>query len=98
MAMAFLPSVCLAQLSAPVIEPSGTAHVPNSEGTYAALRSNLPAGTGVMVKNLVIERQGGSFHFDDGSFFLYGAVNGRVTGAVFEGKGHFTLSDRKSVV
>jgi hypothetical protein len=90
--MAFLSSVCLAQLSAPVIEPSGTAHVPNSEGTYAALRSNLPAGPGVMVKNLVIERQGGSFHFEDGSFFFYGPVNGRVTGAVFEGKGHFTLS------
>lgn len=90
--MALLPPVCLAQLSAPVIEPSGTAHAPNSEGTYAALRSNLPAGPGFQVKNLVIGRQGGSFHFDDGSFFLFGPVNGRVTGAVFEGKGHFALS------
>jgi len=90
--MAFMPCVCLAQLSAPVIEPNGTAHVPNSEGTYAALRSNLPVGPGLAVKNLIIERQGGSFRFDDGSFFLYGPVNGHVTGAVFEGKGHFTLA------
>ncbi len=90
--MAFLSSVCLAQLSAPVIEPSGTAHVPNSEGTYATLRSNLPVAPGLAVKDLTLERQGGSFHFDDGSFFLYGPVNGRVTGAVFEGKGHFSLS------
>lgn len=90
--MAFLPSVCLSQLSGPVIEPNGAAHAPNSEGTYAALRSNIPAGPGLAVKNLTIERQGGSFHFDDGSFFLYGPVNGVVTGAVFEGKGHFTLS------
>src|SRR5215469_150867 len=92
LAMAFMPSVCLSQLSAPEIELNGTAHAPNSEGTYAALRSNLPAGTGLAVKNLIIERQGGSFHFDDGSFFLYGPVNGRVTGAVFEGKGHFTIA------
>lgn len=90
--MASLPSVCLAQLSAPVIEPNSAAHAPNSEGTYAALRSDLPAGSGVTVKDLIIERQGGSFHFEDGSFFFYGPVNGRITGAVFEGKGHFTLA------
>ena len=100
--MAFAPSVCLSQLSAPVIEPNGTAHVPNSEGTYAALRSNLPVAPGLAVKGLTISRQGGSFHFDDGSFFLYGAVNGRTTGAVFQGKGHFTLaptdpSERRSL-
>ena len=92
LATAFAPCVCLAQLSAPVIEPNGAAHAPNSEGTYAALRSNLPVAPGLVVKDLTLERQGGTFHFDDGSFFLYGPVNGRVTGAVFQGKGHFTLS------
>lgn len=92
LAMAFAPAVCLAQLSAPVIEPSGTARPPNSEATYAAMRSNLPLGPGVAVKGLTIERQGGTFHFDDGAFFLYGPVNGQVTGAVFEGKGRFTLA------
>lgn len=92
LAMAFAPAVCLAQLSAPVIEANGTARPPNSEATYAAMRSNLPAGPGIAVKGLSIEREGGTFHFDDGSFFLYGPVNGHITGAVFEGKGRFTLS------
>jgi len=90
--MAVVPSVCLAQLSAPVIEPSGAARPANREGTYASLRGALPAGPGVSVKDLTLKRQGGEFRFDDGTFFFYGPVNGWVTGAVFVGKGHFTLT------
>jgi hypothetical protein len=83
-----------AQLSASPIEPNGTARVPNTNGVYAALRSSLPVGEGVTVKDFTLEREGGSFHFEQGSFFLYAAVNGHVTGAVFLGKGHFALSPK----
>lgn len=91
-AMAFLPSVCLSQLSAPAIVPNGTGRPANTEATYATLRGVLPMGPGVSVKDLTLKRQGGEFHFDDGTFFFYGPVNGWVTGAVFEGKGHFVLT------
>ena len=37
-------------------------------------------------------REGGVFHFDQGEFYFYGPVNGKITGAVFSGKGHFELA------
>jgi hypothetical protein len=91
-AAACLSPRCLAQSAAPVIEPSGSARPANIEGTYAALRSALPSGDGLAVKDFTLERDGAAFHFDQGSFYLYGPVNGRVTGAVFLGKGHFELA------
>ena len=84
-------SLC-AQTSLKVIEPNGDAHVPNSEGTYKALRSSLPSGDGVSVKDFTLEREGGVFHFEQGEFYFYVPVNGQTTGAVFEGKGHFDLT------
>jgi Peptidase family M1 domain len=74
------------------IEPSGAAKQPNSEGTYQALRGSLPSGDGVSVKDFTLEREGGVFHFDQGDFYFYGPINGLVTGAVFTGKGHFSLT------
>jgi len=81
-----------AQSPAAVIEAKGAARPPNADGMYQALRSVLPAGEGVQVKDFTLERQGGEFHFEQGSFFFYGQVNGKVTGAVFLGKGHFALA------
>ncbi|HEX4155959.1 MAG TPA: M1 family aminopeptidase [Acidobacteriaceae bacterium] len=49
-------------------------------------------GAGVSVKDFTLKRQGGEFHFGEGTFFFYGPVNGWVTGAVFEGTGHFSLT------
>jgi len=94
---ATLVSACVsctlfAQTSAAVIEAKGPARTPNADGMYQALRSALPAGEGVQVKALTLERQGGSFQFEQGSFFFYGQVNGKFTGAVFLGKGHFALA------
>jgi hypothetical protein len=77
--------------SAP-IEPNGAARPANSDGTYQALRGSLPSGDGFTVKDLTLEREGGVFHFEQGDFYFYGPVNGLVTGAVFTGKGHFSLS------
>jgi hypothetical protein len=79
-----------------VIEAKGAARPANAEGTYLALRGALPVGNGVQVKNLTLERQGGVFHFTDGTFYFYAPVNGRVTGAVFVGSGKFELEPKEA--
>jgi hypothetical protein len=91
-----------AQPSSTPIEPNGDARPANSETTYLALRGALPSGDGAIVKDFTLEREGGIFHFDQGEFYFYGPVNGKVTGAVFSGKGHFELvvtdpSERRSL-
>jgi len=89
-----VPVGLVAQSAAPVIEPKGAARPANADALYQALRSGLPAGNGVHVKDLTIERQGGTFHFTDGSFYFYAPVNGRLTGAVFLGAGRFDLAPK----
>ena len=84
-------SAC-AQTAVKSIEPSGSPQSPNAQKTYAALRTDLPGGDSATVKGFTLEREGGSFHFDDGSFYFYSPVEGRVTGAVFVGKGRFELA------
>jgi hypothetical protein len=81
-----------AQTGAKVIEPSGPARVPNGEKTYAALRADLPGAESVTVKDFSLAREGGVFHFEQGDFYFYSPVEGRVTGAVFVGKGKFDLT------
>ncbi len=88
----FLAVSACAQTAAKVIEPNGPAHTPNAQAADAALRQNLPTGEALNVKDFVLEREGGQFHFDQGTFYLYGPVQGRVTGAVFEGTGRFDLT------
>jgi Peptidase family M1 domain len=83
-----------AQTAPHVIEPNGPAQPPNSQQAYAALRAGLLAGDSVAVKDLSIAREGGVFHFDEGSFYFYAPVEGHSTGAVFEGKGRFDLTVR----
>jgi hypothetical protein len=75
-----------------IIEPNGPAKAPNAEKTYAGLRADLPGTEGVTVKDFKLEREGGVFHFDEGSFYFYAPVEGKVTGAVFMGKGQFNLA------
>jgi hypothetical protein len=86
----------LAQGPASVIEPKGAARPANADGVYLALRSALPMGDGVSVKDFKLARQGGVFHFTQGNFFFYGPVNGRITGVVFEGSGRFTLAPKEA--
>jgi peptidase M1-like protein len=78
--------------AATAIIPSGAAHAPNADKDYVALRGDLPASGGITVKDLTLKREGAVFHFDEGSFYFYPPVEGRYTGAVFEGKGTFTLA------
>ena len=65
---------------------------PNSNAIYHQLRGLLPGGATIVADNLVLKRDAGTFTFARGEFALFGEVNGKVTGAVFGGIGHFHLT------
>lgn len=92
MLVAVASGAVYAQAPVGQIVPKGAAQPANGNGVYLALRSASPMGDGVIVKDFALERQGGIFHFAQGNFFFYAPVNGKVTGAVFQGKGHFDLT------
>ncbi len=71
---------------------SATAAAPNSNAAYHQLRSLLPGGVAISVNNFVLKRDAATFTFVRGDFLFYGEVNGKVTGAVFAGTGHFHLT------
>jgi hypothetical protein len=91
-----LPVAAFAQAPAAVIEPKGAARPANADALYQAVRTGLPAGEGVQVKDFTLTREGGVFHFADGSFYFYAPVNGRITGAVFLGAASFTLAPQEA--
>ena len=65
---------------------------PNTNAVYHQLRTLLPGGASIVADNLVLKRDAGTFTFTRGEFALFGEVNGKVTGAVFGGQGHFHLT------
>src|SRR5882724_7046545 len=74
-----------APMKAPTtLEP---AHLPNANELYRALRTRAVNGEAFTVENLVFRRDAGVFTLESGTVYLYGAIAGRVTGAVFLGKG-----------
>jgi len=65
---------------------------PNSNPLYQQLRTLLPAGEVIQVNNFELHRDAAVFTFTRGDFAFFGEVNGKVTGAVFKGVGHFHLT------
>jgi hypothetical protein len=59
---------------------------------YQQLRTLLPGGDVIAVKNLELHRDAATFTFRSGNITFYGEVNGKITGAVFKGDGHFHLA------
>jgi hypothetical protein len=93
LAALFLLCVANAQNAAPA---------PNSDPTYQALRNLTLGGEAVTVSNFELKRDAGTFHLHSGTVCFTPPVNGKVTGAVFEGDGNFVLdppqeSERKSL-
>lgn len=86
-----LGAACLSVLSF-VSLPALPEQSPNTNGAYRQLRNLLPAGPSLQVNNLVLKRDAATFTFTHGSFTFFGEVNGKVTGAVFGGQGHFHLT------
>lgn len=64
----------------------------NSNAIYQQLRGLLPGGDVVTVSNLQLHRDAAVFTFRSGGFAFFGEVNGKSTGAVFKGDGHFHVT------
>jgi hypothetical protein len=77
----------------PLVAPATLepAKLPNANAFYQALRQRAAAGESFHVKDVTLHRDAGELRFTDGTVTLYGAVNGRVTGAVFAGQGTLHL-------
>jgi hypothetical protein len=74
-----------------VCHPLSAQRAFNSNAYYQQLRSLLPGGDAITVKDLVLQRDAATFTFRSGSVAFYGQVNGKVTGAVFRGEGHLHI-------
>jgi len=89
----FVSLISFAVLSIIAVAPvTAIAQQPNSNASYHQLRSLLPGPVEYPVENLTLKRDAGVFTFTHGDFAFYGEVNGKVTGAVFAGTGHFHLT------
>ena len=66
-----------------------------SDSGYEALRAARPVEP-VAVQGLTLERDVIRFEFESGLFWLLPPVRSRVTGAVFEGKGRYTLTPARN--
>ena len=79
-------------VSAACIGPLSAQRAPNANAYYQQLRSLLPGGEVITVKDFVLKRDAATFTFRSGSVAFYGQVNGKVTGAVFRGEGHLHIT------
>ena len=79
-------------VSAVCIHPLWAQRTPNANAYYQQLRSLLPAGEVITIKDFVLKRDAATFTFRSGSVEFYGQVNGKVTGAVFRGEGHLHIT------
>jgi hypothetical protein len=79
-------------VSAACTGPLWPQRAPNANAYYQQLRSLLPAGEVITIKDFVLHRDAATFTFRSGSVAFYGQVNGKVTGAVFRGEGHLHIA------
>jgi hypothetical protein len=75
---------------------------PNSDPTYQALRNITLGAEAVSVTNFELKRDAGKFILHSGTFCFLAPVQGKVTGAVFNGDANFildppTASERNSL-
>jgi len=64
---------------------------PNSDPIYQQLRNVGLGNEAVTVNNLAIKRDGATFHLRSGTVCFVAPVQGKVTGAIFEGDGNLVL-------
>jgi hypothetical protein len=81
----------VAILFALCLDRSSAQRPPNANAVYQQLRGLLPGADVITVENLELHRDAATFTFKHGDFAFYGEVNGKITGAVFKGDGHFRL-------
>jgi Peptidase family M1 domain len=67
---------------------------PNSDPVYQQLRNLGLSGDAVSVSDLTLKRDAATFHLRSGILCFVAPVNGKVTGAVFNGDGNLVLDPR----
>lgn len=72
----------------------GQAPGANSDPTYVALRNITLGSEAVLLENVVLKREFGTFTFRSGTMFFVAPVNGKVTGAIFVGEGTLSLKPK----
>jgi hypothetical protein len=70
---------------------------PGADPIYTALRELGLDGRRASVQNLVLKRESATITFEQGQIFSLREVQGRVTGAVFIGRGQFEIVPRSRV-
>ncbi|HKM85455.1 MAG TPA: M1 family aminopeptidase [Terriglobales bacterium] len=75
----------------PIHAADNPAAAPNSDPTYQQLRNLTLSGEAMSVANFELKRDAGTFHLHSGTVCFVTPVQGKVTGAVFSGEGHFVL-------
>src|SRR5690349_15909659 len=65
---------------------------PNSDPIYQQLRNIGLGSEAVTVNNYDLKRDAATFHLRSGKVCFLSPVNGKVTGAVFEGEGSMSLT------
>jgi len=65
---------------------------PNSDPTYQQLRGIGLGSEAISVNNYDLKRDAATFHLRSGKVCFLSAVQGKVTGAVFEGEGSMSLT------
>ncbi|MGO9166449.1 MAG: hypothetical protein ACLP56_06220, partial [Candidatus Sulfotelmatobacter sp.] len=86
----FIAAFLLASFSS-LYAADNSAAAPNSDPTYQQLRNLTLSGEALSVSNFALKRDAGTFHLHSGTVCFVTPVQGKVTGAVFVGDGHFVL-------
>jgi len=69
-----------------------TAQAPNADGNYQQLRNIALGSEAVSVSNVTLKRDAATFQLNSGTVCFLAPVNGKVTGAVFNGEGRLLLT------
>lgn len=99
LAAAAMPATATAFQSATEKAQAGggpsSAKTSNPRALYAALNDLIPTAEDVYeVENLVLERDEIRIRLEEGKLSFYEPIDGRITGAVFSGRGHVIATPR----
>ncbi len=91
----FTAAFCFAWEARPVELPrhpaSADALAANTDPTYVRLRQAKLESEALLVHEIVLKRDAGTFTLHSGKLCFVAPIAGKVTGAVFQGEGNFTL-------
>lgn len=79
------------------VPASPAARITEPHALYTALNDLIPqAGQVYEVENLVLERDAIRLRLEEGKLSFYETIEGRITGAVFSGRGHVIATPREA--